>query len=426
MSTLTITHPFTFEPRQIHSIEETGLSPQLLADLALKIVHHASTVTGYQVAQRMKLPFVGVVDSVLDSLRRDGHVEVRGGNALTSASYVYSATGKGAERAAELIERCAYIGPAPVSMGEYWEMVRKQSVTQVSVDRAQVRAGFRDLVVTDRLLDQLGPAINAAHSIFLFGPPGNGKTSLAEIAATLLGGAVYVPYALEYDGQIMRVFDAAYHAPLDEEEVRVDARDRRWVRSRRPLVEVGGELTLHALDPVYSETGKFYEAPLQVKANCGTFLIDDFGRQQVSPSALLNRWIVPLEKRQDYLLLRTGHEIAVPFDQLVVFSTNLEPRSLVDEAFLRRIRYKIGVPNPTVEQYAEIFRRVCLEWSLQYEPEAARQVLDYCERHGIEPRCCHPRDLVDHVIHTANYLETPPRLSADLLEAACRNYFVSL
>ncbi len=415
-----------FLPRELHTIEETGLTLQFLSDLTLKIIYFASTASGYEVAQRLRLPFLGIVDKVLETLKRENYVEVRGGSALTAASYSYMMTEKGNNRATELVERSAYVGPAPVTLNDYREAVKLQTIKDIVVNRRSVRQAFSHLVVTDALMNQLGPAINSAQSIFLFGPPGNGKTSLAETASRLLGGAVYIPHAIEYDGQVIKVYDGVFHAALEQEDRNVDAKDRRWVKSRRPVVVVGGELTMEALDLVYSETSKFYEAPFQMKANCGMFLIDDFGRQQVSPRDLLNRWIVPLEKREDYLNLQTGQEITVPFDQLIIFSTNLDPASLVDEAFLRRIRYKIEVPNPTIQEYEEIFRRICESRGVPYDFAAVEFILDYYDRRGIEPRCCHPRDLMDQVIDIAEYMEVPRTLSPELLEAACNSYFVRL
>ncbi len=415
-----------FTPPEIQSIRETGLSPQFLADLALKIIYYASSISGYDIAVAMKLPYLGVLDQVLESLKRDLYIEVRSGSALTTASYTYAVTSKGAVRAMELIERCAYAGPAPVSLSDYRNAVQLQTVSNVVVNRQAVREAFSRLVLSDRILNQIGPAINSSLSVFFFGPPGNGKTSIAETAAKLLGGTIYVPYALEYDGQVIKVYDTIFHPAVEPEDRQVDARDRRWVRCTRPVVVAGGELTMEALDLVYSETSKYYEAPFQLKANCGMFLIDDFGRQQVSPRDLLNRWIVPLEKREDYLNLRTGQEITVPFDQLIIFSTNLDPGSLVDEAFLRRIRYKIEVPNPTIEEYEEIFRRVCDTKGVPYDFSAIEFILDYYGRRGIEPRNCHPRDLIDQVIDIAEYLEQPPILTRELLEAACESYFVRL
>jgi len=415
-----------FEPREITAVEDTGLGYQFLADLTLKTIYFVSTITGFEVAQRLRLPFVGVVERLLDGLKRDTYIEVRGGSSVTTATYSYVITSKGIARALDLIERSSYVGPAPVTLAEYWEAVKAQSIKDVSVNQQGMRQAYRDLVIGERLMNQLGPAINSAQSMFLFGPPGNGKTTLAETAARLLGGSVYIPYALEYDGHVIKVYDAIFHAALDSDEHRTDTVDRRWVRSRRPVVIVGGELTMESLDLVYSETSKYYEAPFQLKANCGMFLIDDFGRQQVSPRDLLNRWIVPLEKHEDYLNLRSGQEITVPFDQLIVFSTNLEPRSLVDEAFLRRIRHKIEVPNPTVEEYEEILRRVCEARGVPYDFAAVDQILDYYERRGIEPRCVHPRDLVEQIIDIADYLEKPATLTPELLEAACESYFVRI
>ena len=415
-----------FQPRDIHTIEESGLNLQFLADLCLKHIYYATTLSGRDAATQMRLPFVGVMDKVIEKLRQEGVVEVRGGSALTTASYVHSLTDKGRARALELVDRSAYSGPAPVSLDDYWDSVKLQTIDSVVVTQKALRNAYSHLVVSDRLLNQLGPAINSSQSIFLFGPPGNGKTSLAETASKLLGGSIYVPYALEHDGQVIKVYDSVFHTGLSSDNGQVDARDRRWVNSRRPVVVVGGELTMESLDLVYSETGKFYEAPFQLKANCGMFLIDDFGRQRVSPRDLLNRWIVPLEKREDYLNLRTGQELSVPFDQLIIFSTNLDPASLVDEAFLRRIRYKIEVPNPTIEEYEEIFRRVCDRRRVPYEFSAIEFVLDYYDRRGIEPRSCHPRDLIDQLIDIAEYLEEPRSLSKDLLTSACDSYFVRL
>jgi predicted ATPase with chaperone activity len=415
-----------FTPPELHSLADTGLNPQFLADLALKVIYYASTISGYDVALAMKVPYLGVLDQVLESLKRDLYLEVRSGSALTTASYTYATTQKGTIRALELIERSSYVGPAPVNLTDYRHAVRMQTVSNVVVNRQSVREVFSRLVLSERILNQIGPAINSSLSVFFFGPPGNGKTSIAETAAKLLGGTIYIPYALEYDGQVIKVFDTIFHPTVDPEDRTVDARDRRWVKCTRPVVVAGGELTMEALDLVYSETSKYYEAPFQLKANCGMFLIDDFGRQQVSPRDLLNRWIVPLEKREDYLNLRTGQEIMVPFDQLIIFSTNLDPASLVDEAFLRRIRYKIEVPNPTIEEYEEIFRRVCDAKGVPYDFSAVEFILDYYGRRGIEPRNCHPRDLLDQVIDIAEYLEQPPVLSQELLEAACESYFVRL
>ena len=414
-------------PTRPRSIAETGLSLSYMADLVLRALYLVGEMTGQQLVDLLHLPYENVLDQAIAYLRREQMVEVKGSGGIGEKSYRYQASTRGVERAKEVGERTQYMGPAPVPLEAYTAMMGMHTTGDLVVSEESIREAFANLVIGDALLQQLGPAINSGRSIFLFGHAGNGKTSIAEGVAKLLSDALPIPHAVIVDGQIIRVFDPIHHQAVDSPINQDTAFDRRWVLSKRPIVIAGGELNLDSLDLTYDEYSKYYEAPLQMKANGGLFLIDDFGRQQMRPRDLLNRWIVPLEKRADYLTLHTGKKIEVPFDQLIIFSTNIEPKQLVDEAFLRRIRYKVEVPNPTPQEYREIMRRICRARNVPYSDDGLRYMFEheYAKR-KLEMRAVHPRDIIDQLIDIAKFTRTQPIMSRELLAAACKSYFVEL
>ncbi|MFP4395059.1 MAG: ATP-binding protein [Anaerolineales bacterium] len=419
----------TFTPPVPRRVEDTGINIGLLTDLALKLLYFESYLSGRDLARRMALPFPGVVDEILEFLKREKLCEVRGASGrggLSEALYEYVLTSQGRDMAREALARSQYFGPAPVPLANYNESVRVQGLKEVTIHQRQVRRALAHLVFSEETFEQVGPATNSGRSIFLFGYPGNGKTSIAEaIGSMLMEGDIYIPYAVEVEGQIIKVFDDVNHQLIAEKPQRgVDA---RWLKIRRPFIIVGGELTLEGLDLVYNPNNKFYEAPFQMKANGGIFLIDDFGRQQVTPEVLLNRWIVPLEKRIDFLTLHTGRKFEIPFEILIVFSTNLEPQELVDEAFLRRIRHKIEVKDPSWDEYAEIFRRMSDAKKIPFNEQAlAYLIREHYIKAKRPPRACHPRDLLDQILDIARYLSVPPTMSQELIDRAAISYFVDL
>jgi predicted ATPase with chaperone activity len=411
--------------REPNSVEQTGLDLSIIADLALKFIYYNNQITAQTIADEMCLPFYNIVDKALIVLKREELIEVAGSNGFGELAYQYTITPKGVVRVHQILDRTTYVGPAPVTLDHYRTVIKEQAISGVRVGPQDVRQAMEELVLEDPVIDSMGQAVNTGRSLFLFGPPGNGKTMLAEHIVPLLGGAVLIPYSITVDGQIIKVLDLHNHVPIPLNG-RPDF-DRRFVMCKRPAVITGGELTLEVLDLVYDKFARIYEAPLQMKANGGMLLIDDFGRQQVSPRQLLNRWIVPLEKRIDFLTLHTGKKVEIPFDQLIVFSTNMAPKDLVDEAFLRRIQNKIHVTNPSVETFREIFRRQCDVLGVPFDQNGLVYLLrEYYVKPKRELRSVHPRDILRTLVGIARYHDIPPVLSPSLLDRACQTYFVDL
>ncbi|MBI5301831.1 MAG: ATP-binding protein [Chloroflexi bacterium] len=441
-------------PPPPRSIAETDLSLEFLCDLVIKTIHTHSVLTGQEVADSLKLPFPNIIEKVLDHLRHGRLLDVKGSEGLAESSRQYVVARLGSARVRELMDLSQYVGPAPVSLDAYVKMVNTQARARKEITTAALRTALAQLVLSDTLIEQLGPAVNAVKSVFLFGNTGNGKTSIGLNLGTLLPGTIWVPYTLNVQGQIVKIFDPLRHRVVSS-TLRDDALpsqksllsrldrahaegedavpiilagqryDERWVLIRRPLIVGGGEMTLQNLDLIFDPQLKYYEAPQQLKANGGVFLLDDLGRQSVSPREILNRWIVPLEKRVDYLKLRTGHKFQVPFEVLVIFATNLNPADLIDESFLRRIRSKIHVADPTWDQFREIFKREADKRQIPYSEDVFQHlVMEYYLKPKRTPRGAHPRDLLDALVDIARFRQVAPTMSNTLIDAACESYLL--
>ncbi|HYM15450.1 MAG TPA: ATP-binding protein [Dehalococcoidia bacterium] len=427
--------PFVAQPQ---TIEETGLDFSMILDLVVKAIYFAGRPAARQVGAQLALSFP-VVDEVLAFLKREQLAEVVGSSGMGEQLYQYSLSNKGLEKAEEALARNQYIGPAPVPFEVYLDVLGRQSIRSIHVSPAAVEQALSYLVLDSSVGAALGPAINSGRSMLLYGGSGNGKSTITGAIGRMLPGEVLIPYAIDLNGIIVKVFDPRVHQEIPPEkqmerragEVNGGAperrRDRRWVVARRPMITAGGELTLKELELRYSPQSQFCIAPLQWKANSGILIVDDFGRQMIQPKELLNRWIVPMEERVDHLSLHTGDTVEVPFDVLLIFSTNLNPSELGDEAFFRRIRHKIEIPDPTREQFLEILARVCQQREIPLDTDAALYLVDhYYDRIGRGFKGCHPRDIVDLLVDICAYYDEPPTFTRQHLDAAAHSYFVSM
>ena len=424
-------------PPLAKTVEQTGLDDNFLLNCLLRTMYISALQTIPELSQQIKLTR-GVIEELLTFAKKEALVEIRGPSEKNYNIMRYALTKAGKERASEALRRCEYIGPVPVQLETYQVQVQKQTITNEVVSIEKLKKSLSHLVLSEDVVRRLGPASNSGRAVLIYGAAGNGKTSIAEALVSAFEQPVYIPYAIEADGQIIKIFDLSTHVPFPSTTNTNGSNgdshpmflpqleyDPRWVRCRRPYIITGGELTLEMLDLDFDPHSKYYEAPLQMKAIGGIFVIDDFGRQRVRPHDLLNRWIFPLERKLDYLTLHTGKKFALLFDQLVIFATNFPPEEIMDPAQLRRVHYKLKINPPTAEEYEEIFRRICDSYGLEFSEEImADLVNNYYIKHKVPFAGFHPKFIAEHVIAACNYLGTPPRITRQLLADSLENMVI--
>jgi predicted ATPase with chaperone activity len=416
-----------FQPQEPATLKDTGLSEALIEDLILKFLSGVGSESGRAISNNLCLP-MGVLEDRFVALRQ--RQEIAPAAAAMLGDHVYRLTDIGKDRALRALRECAYVGPTPVPLDDYVSSVHAQTIASERPRRPQLEKAFSDIHVEPKMLGQLGPAINAGKGMFIYGPPGNGKTTIAQRITRCFGQNILIPHAIVEGGKIIKLFDAACHRVVRsaaESLLRTAEFDRRWIRIERPTVVVGGELTMESLELKHDPISNVSEASLQLKSNCGCLLIDDFGRQRINPTELLNRWIIPLENRVDYLSLSNGRKIQVPFEQLIIFSTNLEPHDLADDAFLRRIPFKVEIGNPSVQEFHLLFQMFAKKHKLECPPQMIDYLIrEHYQKNGRPLRRCHARDLLEQVVYYCSYNELPLEITEEYLDHAVQNYFTAL
>ena len=409
-----------FNPPVPENLNQTGLNEKLIEDLIFKVLLSRGVMTGRQISDEICLHFK-IIEPILSSLKKQLFLTYRSDAGISD--FAYMLTEQGRTKANIAVESSAYIGAAPVPFAEYLKSVQSQSIQKENPGLEELKHAFHDLVLEPHIFFTLGPAINSGRGVFLYGAPGNGKTSIAKRVHKCFNDAIYIPKTLLISGELLKFYDPQWHKSSDDKGLNYD---RRWIKIERPAVIVGGEMDLDSLGIKYNLETKISEAPLQMKANCGTFVVDDFGRQRISPRDLLNRWILPLEKRIDFLTLSNGIKIQVPFDELLIFCTNIDPKELLDEAFLRRIPYKVKLMDPSEEKFRHIMKFIAPKYDIEYDAAAVDYLISnyFCGKRPF--RNCHPRDILEQIVNASAYQRIQPKLTKDLIKLAAFNYFAAM
>jgi predicted ATPase with chaperone activity len=409
-----------FYPSLPENLNQTGLNEKLIENLIFKLLLSRGVLTGRQIAEEICLHFA-IIEPILSDLKKQLFLTYRSDAGISDFAYIL--TEEGRAKALIALESSTYVGAAPVPFSDYLKSVESQSIQKESPGIEELQDAFHDLVLEKYVFYTLGPAINSGRGVFLYGSPGNGKTSIAKRVHKCFKDAIYIPKTLLISGELLKFYDPQWHKPVENNQAQYD---KRWIKIQRPAVIVGGEMDLDSLGIKYNIETKISEAPLQMKANCGTFVVDDFGRQRISPRDLLNRWILPLEKRIDFLTLSNGIKFQVPFDELLIFCTNIDPRELLDEAFLRRIPYKVKLKDPSEEKFRQIMKFMASKYDIEYDEAIADFLIDNYFRGKRPFRSCHPRDIMEQIVNASAYQRIQPKFTKDLIKLAAFNYFAAM